>query len=119
MVGVPLLPSDSSVFDWNQCGVCTNPEVTKVYESKAARLSVSVAQDKDGKWRTGYDAMFSFSYGIACAPSCAPNRSACHTKEEAVQSVLRWFLAMHSVTGQMRKEIEKLIGEESLGGLFA
>jgi hypothetical protein len=51
-------------------------------------------------------------------PYRAQNRKAFDTREEAIGNVLREFHAMTSSPKSMKKAIEEMLGEESLGGLF-
>lgn len=111
----------ASTFKFNEFDVCTNPETIEVYESKSAKLTIFLAQDESGKWRAGYNGMFSNPYyGTCVAPAKSENRKAFETREEAIKSVADRFLNMKRAPSKMKEELQKLVGEEpKLGGLFA
>lgn len=42
-------------YEWNDCGVCVNPKrIPVLMEEYSCNMTIYVAQDEQGKWRTGY-----------------------------------------------------------------
>lgn len=41
-------------YIWNEWHVCINPKRITVIEEDSCKMAIYVAQDEQGKWRTGY-----------------------------------------------------------------
>jgi len=105
-------------FEFNEIGVCQNPEVETIFDNKKHIVRIKLAES-DGKWLYGY----SFSYdnntgGGGIAPCFSEYRKHYETRTEAREEALNQMLTVY--TKDKYSEVRKVIMSkfETQGSLF-
>ncbi len=74
-------------YEFNDCGVCTNPKIVFTRNLGEWKIQVKIAQSPNGKWDFGY--LINYNTGGVCCPVMLQKDDKGFTEEEARVQALK------------------------------
>lgn len=99
-------------YQWNEHGVCLNPDERVVYCSKGAHLIIHTALHERG-WCVGYKCHWAETWMIA-GPSQGRYRNSYDTQAAAERSEMKKFLEMAGIPPAMKDAIRAAMQPEQM-----
>lgn len=107
-------------YEYNDCGVCTNPTITFSCKVGVWNAQAKIAQSPNGKWDYGYNV--SYSTGGASCPVMLQEGdkglSEEEAREQALLSIERFVGSMPETNKEDQKRMLEIIRDELSPKLF-